>query len=361
MKVLYIIESLGSGGKERRLLSLMRGMRAYDVEMKLILLSDKIHYKEINDLGVEILLLPRNAKKDVKIFQKFIQILNTFKPDMVHCWDNIAALHFAPICYLKRIPFINSSITTAPPRLSYFSKTYLSYVPSFPFSTVILTNSLAGLYSYRVSKNKGRCIYNGFEMDRIKVRKSKGDVMKEFSIDTKYIVGMTASFSDKKDYETLIVAAEAVLKKRRDVTFVMVGDGPDRQRIENLIISKDYFRFLGRQSDVESIVSIFDIGILSTYTEGISNAIIEYMALSKPVIATDGGGTKELVIDGQTGFLVPPKSPDTLKEKIENLLSDNELRVQMGTKGYERIKEEFSINKMIDKTFELYKTQLNKK
>ncbi|MCF6296966.1 MAG: glycosyltransferase, partial [Flavobacteriaceae bacterium] len=201
MKILYIIESLRSGGKERRLVSLIKELKLKNnFEIEIIILSDNIHYKEIYDLNIKIHFLKRNIKKDLKLIFKFNTILKKIKPNIVHCWDNIAAIHFGPICKLKSIPFINSMISTAPPKLPLFSKRLISNAISYPFSDVILTNSKAGLNSFRVPDNKKKFIYNGFDFNRVKVKKLKELVKKELSIKSEKVIGMTASFSDKKDY-----------------------------------------------------------------------------------------------------------------------------------------------------------------
>jgi glycosyltransferase involved in cell wall biosynthesis len=101
-------------------------------------------------------------------------------------------------------------------------------------------------------------------------------------------------------------------------------------------------------------MNMCDIGILATYTEGISNSIMEFMALGKPVVATDGGGTKELVIGGETGFLIKPKSVEELVSKIEYLLNNDKIASSMGMKAKERIKQEFSMKKMINSFVDLY-------
>lgn len=132
---------------------------------------------------------------------------------------------------------------------------------------------------------------------------------------------MVASFSNYKDYRTYIQAANRVLNKVNYITFLCIGSGDDKTYRELVDPeSKKFVKFLGRQENVESIMNICNIGILLTYTEGISNSIMEFMALGKPVIATDGGGIKELIIDRETGFLIPPKSPMVLAEKIIVLL-----------------------------------------
>ncbi|MCF6296596.1 MAG: glycosyltransferase [Flavobacteriaceae bacterium] len=95
-------------------------------------------------------------------------------------------------------------------------------------------------------------------------------------------------------------------------------------------------------------------GILATFTEGISNAIIEYMVFEKPVIASDGGGTNELVIDGNNGFLVEQQNIEQLVEKIEYLLENPKIASEMGKKGRIRIEKHFSIDTMIKQTVKLY-------
>lgn len=359
MKILYIIESLRSGGKERRLVELIKGLYKTN-EIELVLLKPDVHYIEIDLFNIKLHNFARDFRKDYKVFVKFNNILKTFKPEIVHCWDNIAALHYGPICKINRIPFINSMISSAPPNLSYFSKRYLSNSISYPFSDIVLSNSNAGLLSFHVPKNKSRVIHNGFDMTRLNVKKSKPAIRSKFNIVTDKVVGMTASFSNMKDYFTFVKAAEMILKCRKDITFLAIGSGPNLEQVKNSISLEyiQFFRFLGIQKDVDSIVNIFDIGILSTFTEGVSNSIMEYMALSKPVIATDGGGTKELLLDNETGFLIEQQNAEQLAGKITFLLDHPHESKMMGEKGKKRIEDHFSITKMVNETLQLYKSQI---
>jgi len=363
MKILYVIESLASGGKERRLISLIKELLKIESnEIEIVLLSNMIHYKEIYDFDIKIHFLKRNILKDIRLIFKFNMFLVRFQPDLVHCWDNIAAIHFAPLCKAKKIPFINSMISTAPPILSRFSKRYLLNAISYPFSTIILTNSKAGLHSFRVPSKKRYYIYNGFDLNRTNVKRSKKSIKNKLSIGLEKIIGMTASFSDKKDYETFVCAGKNILKKRKDVIFLAIGDGPNFAKVKNSVEDEylSNFRFLGKQDDVESIVNIFDVGVLATFTEGISNAIMEYMIFGKPVIATNGGGTKELVVNKENGFLIGEQNVDQLSEKIEYLLDNPDIAKTMGENGKKRIEQYFSMDAMVTKTLELYRVVLNK-
>ena len=212
-----------------------------------------------------------------------------------------------------------------------------------------------------LNKNNSHYDYNGFDLNRMKHLEDKEVMKKLFNITTKYIVGMVAAFSEKKDYRTFVSAANIVLDKSKDVTFVAVGDGPNLINCKKLVrfVNKEKIKFLGKQKDIESIVNIFDIGVLATYTEGISNSIMEYMALGKPVIATDGGGTNEIVINNETGFSIEQKNVEQLSEKILSLIENPEKSKEFGITGRNRIIKNFSLETMVGSYLQLYKNILN--
>jgi glycosyltransferase involved in cell wall biosynthesis len=176
---------------------------------------------------------------------------------------------------------------------------------------------------------------------------------------------MVASFSIKKDYKTFLEAATIILERRDDVTFLAIGEGDYLNYYEEMGASKytRYIKFLGLQNPIEPIINIFTIGVLCTSTqvhrEGISNSIMEYMALSKPVIATSGGGTNEIVINNVTGCLINQNNVKELVERIEFLVDHKKIAKNMGESGRKRILEKFNIKKMTDTYLELYKKCLN--
>jgi len=358
MKILFIIDSLRTGGKERRLIELLKGLQHYhDFECELITLSDIIDYDYVYELDVKIHIFGRNFFQDRKIIVKFVKLIRTFRPDIIHCWDNIACLHFGPIAKIFRIPFLNSSISAAPSRMPIYSKRLWATALTYPFSDIILANSKAGLTSYRVPTKKGKVIHNGLDLERLKNLDSTAEIRKKYNIKTKYLVGMVASFSDFKDYHAFNEVAEKIFKIRKDITFLGAGDGPnrkiylDRKNPE----SQKHIIYPGQIYDVESLINLFDIGmLLSTNGEGFPNAVMEYMALGKPVIATDVGGTKELVMDEVTGILLKENNPDEIIEKILYLINNRDVAMKMGEEGRKRIVAGFNLAEMTKKYVELY-------
>lgn len=360
MKLLFFVDSLRTGGKERRVVELIKGLNSCPkVEAEVVLMDTEIHYKEILSLDIPITFLLRKSKKDISIFKKFYNHCKRSKPDIIHSWDGMTAIYSAPTAKLLKCGLVNGLITNASPK-NWQQKEYLFAKFSFAFSHCIVANSKAGLVAYGVDQGKGVVIHNGYNFERQKSAISVIELKQSLNIKKKFVVGMVASNSKKKDYETFIKAARMVLEKRNDVIFVAIGSETDNGEYNYLIRDKEGdILFLGRKSDVESYVNMMDICVLSTFHEGISNAIMEYMAASKPVVATDGGGTRELVIDGETGYLIPSLNPQVLAEKILKLLSNSHLRSTMGKAGKERIIDQFSIERMVGSYLQLYNKLYN--
>lgn len=357
MKILYIIDTLGPGGKERRLTELLKGLRFIsEIESELVVMSNDIHYTEILNIGIKIHHLLRKTRKDLSVFWKLFRLLRTGKPDVVHCWDSMTAVYVAPLCRILQIKFVNGMVIDSPLRRNIFNKHWLRARLTFPLSDLIVGNSMSGLSAYNAG-SKGVVVYNGFNFERIQTLIDKSTIRYQLNIDTDFVIGMVGTFWAQKDYATFYKAAGLILERRRDVTFLAIGAGTDSPDSIDLIDHKfsGNFRLLGKRTGIESYVNAMDICILSTFTEGISNSILEYMALAKPVIASKGGGTSELMQDNVTGFLVPSSDPEKLAEKIDVLLNDQLLCKKMGSAGRERILNEFSIDKMVIKYADAYK------
>jgi glycosyltransferase involved in cell wall biosynthesis len=361
MRVLIISENLSRGGKERRLVELIKGIRSFNsIECRLILLSRNIEYTEIYSTNIKLYLLERRTKKDIRIFFSIYKICKEYKPDIIHSWGSMPSVYCIPSVILLRPFFINAMISNA--ICKRFSENHIRSILTFPFSDFILANSKAGLKAYKVPLKKGIIIYNGFDLKRIEHLPAQKEIREKLDIKTPYIIGMVGAFHERKDYTSFIISANILLNQRSDVTFLAIGEGSLLNQMKQLVEEphKDKIKFPGLIYDIESYINVFDIGILLTnpnvHEEGISNAILEYMALSKPVIATKGGGTGELIADDANGFLIEPLDVNTLVKKINLLLEDRQIRVKMGESGRNRVLEMFSISNMINQTVSLYQS-----
>lgn len=356
MKILFFIDGLRLGGKERRLIELLKGLKKHpEFEIAVASVWKDISYKEFYQLDIPIFFIEKKRKLDPSIFYKFYNLTRKIKPDIVHTWSSMNTSYAIFAKIFSSLKLINSQITDAPPKINWLSQFGIQTKLNFMFSDLILANSNAGLLSYNAPISKSRCIHNGFDLSRIENIEEKEKIREKFNVKTDKVVGMVASFSDTKDYKTYVRTAKLILEKRNDVTFLSIGNGVYLEEVKKLAQNCNNIIFTGKQECVESIVNIFDIGVLCTYTEGISNSIMEYMVMGKPAIASEGGGTAEIVKDNQTGFIVKPRSTRELYEKIIFLLDNQQIAIEMGKAGRKVVEDEFGLGQMTDSFVNLYR------
>lgn len=361
-RVLHIIDSLVAGGKERQLLELLKGLRAEsDIACELVIMSNEVQYEAFWQLGVKTHFLPRAVRFDPSIFYRLFKVVRNFQPHVVHSWNSMCSVYGAPVAKLVGAKFVNGYVRAAPPDMNVRDRDYLRGRITTPLSDSVISNSVAGLSAYCVPYKRGRCIHNGFDQQRLEGIPRPEDIRRELGITTRHVVGMVASFTDKKDYDVFFRMARQVSAARDDVTFVTVGDGDHLKRFEAMTATDANLRIrlLGRRQAVESIVNMFTVGILTSNTslhgEGIANAIMEYMALGKPVVATDCGGNRELVEEGETGYLIASGDTAALTRHVLSLLDNPVLAARLGEAGRSRIRDSFSLERMTQSYARLYR------
>ncbi len=368
IRVLHIIDSLVAGGKERQFVELLKGLEARsDVSCEAVVMSDVIEYPEFRSLKSVCHTVLRRSRYDPTVFGRLFSLVRDFRPHIVHSWNSMCSIYAAPVARLLGAKFINGAVRDAPPRFSLANTDILRVAALTPFAHAVVGNSRAGLAAYKVPQAKAVCIYNGFDSQRLAGIDPPSSVCARLGIHTSHVVGMVASFAPRKDYATYLTAAARILHQRRDVTFLAVGDGEARARIatDMAVVENPRIMILGRRNDVEAIVNALSVGVLTSnaglHGEGISNTIMEYMALGKPVIATNCGGTSELVQEGRTGFLIANRDVNALTARIVQLLDDDGLRDRLGENGRRRISENFSLELASAEYVELYRRLLSVK
>jgi glycosyltransferase involved in cell wall biosynthesis len=361
-KILFFIGGLVSGGKERRFIELLTYLKSIGgYEMLVVTTTSEVHFPSFFDLNIPLKNI--NAKGLIKtagIPLELRNIARSFQPDVIHTWGRMQNFYTLPTKILDGIPLINSQITNASPYSS--KKDQILDKINFRFSDLILSNSYAGIEAYQPPASKTRVIYNGMNLNRFKNLPDKSEVKAKYNIHTAFCVVMVATFSKNKDYEKFFNLASKVLESRQDISFVGVGyfhrDASLYQRCQNLIKNNPLMLMTGVINDVEALVNASDLGVLfsnkDVHGEGISNAVLEYMALGKAVIANDAGGTKEIIQNGQNGYLVDKENIDDLAQMVQNLIDNPIEREQLGNSGRQIVEQNFSIKKMGDNFSRLY-------
>lgn len=171
------------------------------------------------------------------------------------------------------------------------------------------------------------------------------------------VVGNVAALVPHKGQRHLIDAAALVLRAVPDARFVIVGEGELHEALERHIherhLEKHVF-LTGFRHDVPGLIKGFDLFVMSSVTEGLGTSLLDAMACGRPIVATTAGGMPEVVVDGETGLLVPVRDDRAMAAAIVHLLQDRGLRERMGAAGLARVREQFSVERMVEQTAAVY-------
>jgi len=219
--------------------------------------------------------------------------------------------------------------------------------------------------SIGVPSEKLVVIYNSVEISEYQGGVDVARIREELEIDPAHtVVGTVSRLDEAKGIRYFLQAVPEVLIRNSEVSFLIVGAGSQRRELERLARDLDIESrviFAGYRPDVVKMLAIMDVFVLPSLYEGFPNAVLEAMAIAKPVVATRVGGTPEAVEDGVTGLLVPPRDPKALAEAIIALLQDRERAEAMGQAGRERVERYFSAERMVQETEALYEELIREK
>jgi glycosyltransferase involved in cell wall biosynthesis len=343
MRVLMLADSLGNGGAERQLALTAEGLLGHH-QVRVWTMRDGVFAERLRARGVPVVVRPRRSDRPVSTVLRLWRDLLAWRPDVVHSWGWISTLAAGPICRLLDIPLVDGTIRTATPPSTQVTLKRLGRA----LSTLEVSNTSAGLTAWRVPVTKGRVVHNGFDESRlatVALRAEDGDPFR---------VIMVGRMEPEKDYPTLLAAARILAGEEDSWRFELVGGGADEPRLRADgadLVARGIVEFSGGGLEVLDRVAGAQIGVLLTNPavarEGCSNAIMEYMAVGLPVVCGDGGGNRELVMDGVTGVVVPQEEPEALAECLRDLRADTERRRELGEAGRTRIMEEFSTPGMV--------------
>ena len=177
------------------------------------------------------------------------------------------------------------------------------------------------------------------------------------------LVGMVGRLNWKKGYEYALEAAAHLHRRIPDLRFDIVGDGSLRPALEDAARAAglgDTVRFLGQRRDVPALMRRFDCFVLSSVIEGMPNVLLEAMALRRPVVTTSAGGSAEIVADGESGLVVPPRDGVALADAVERVLTDPGLAQRLATAGERRVREHFSLEAMLTALDSMYLAELQR-
>ena len=179
---------------------------------------------------------------------------------------------------------------------------------------------------------------------------------KELNIENRLVVMMIARAIWDKGIKEFYESAAILKKKHSNVEFVFVGDTDEGNHscAGKSFLNDGSVKWLGHRDDIASLLAASDIFVLPSYREGLPVTLMEAASMSKPIVTTDTVGCREIVEDGLNGYLVPVRDTNTLSEKLNVLINNADLRIEMGKKGREKVEQEFAIEKVVAQYMKYY-------
>jgi glycosyltransferase involved in cell wall biosynthesis len=355
-RILYVIGQLRRGGAEQQLYYLLKYLRP---KARVVALSEGGYWADpIRGLGVEVVELHRKGSWDFSRLYSLTMITRAYRPDIVHVFlDNVPGLYGRLAALLGNAKVISGErADTALQQPGWYRA--LKRLLNRNVAAVVCNSqsNYRNLLDQKISSvQKLSYIPNGLELDRFPERDESTNGA-DHGAQRRLVVGTVGSLVSEKSPEVFIRAAATIMSEHPEVRFVHIGEGPLKLEMEALTRElgiRDRLQFLGQRDDVPKLLAEMDMFVLTSKTEGLPNAIMEAMAAGLPCVATDAGGCRELVHEGETGFVVPIGDEIKVVERILLLLRNKELRRTMGLKGKEAMVN-FDVRRMAEQYRLLY-------
>ncbi|MDR0338054.1 MAG: glycosyltransferase [Planctomycetaceae bacterium] len=405
LKILQIIPTLDRCGAEKQMVLLATHLPKEEFEVEVIVLTRSGTFaEELAEAKIATILIGKRLKFDPFALNRLKRAIKQFQPDLVHTWLFAANAYGRKAAIDCGVPRIVAGERCVDPWKSWYhfyidrwfaGKTdrivtnsngvkdfYVQHgLPSEKFVVIpnaVLTQetTVDGLFSVSVKEILEEIGATNFESegDYLPIvhgdydweRKTLLPIAPELRFrQTPFMIGIVARLWSQKQIKDLLWVFETLKFVNLNFHAIIIGDGPERDmllRLRDQWQLSNCVHFLGQRNDVPRFMIHFDLLLNSSAYEGQSNSILEAMAMGIPVIATDIPGNNDLVVDGVTGLLVPNSGEDfrlrrrNFVEKILFLLESTELRKKMGIAAKTRIAQHFSLEQMIQRHSELYRT-----
>lgn len=307
---------------------------------------NNIEYYTVNNLGLNF-----------KSASKINTIIKEKKIDIIHCHDSKAhnAAIINAVLYKSNIPIILSRRVDFPVSDNIFSK--YKYNHRNIKKIICVSDTIKTITANSIKdKSKLTTVHSG--VDTNKFRDCDKQLLKrEFHLKDEIIIGNTSAIAPHKDYPTFINVAEEILKKKSNVKFFIIGDGPEKQNIESIIKEKGLetdIILTGFRKDIADVLSSLDIFLITSETEGLGTSIIDAFAAGIPVVATNAGGIPELVEHNKTGYLAKIKDTESIAEGILKIIDNKKFRDNIIAGAKLKLKGFTKENTALE-TYEVYK------
>jgi glycosyltransferase involved in cell wall biosynthesis len=310
--------------------------------------------------AVETVPIGPHGEIDLAAAWQLSRLLKRWQPDVVHAHDPHAVALGGLALSLGRPA--SDPVLVAARRVDFhirgnaFSHWKYRQVTCFVAASHAIAEMLA---EDGIARQRVVTIHEGIDIDRVQQAPTV-NVHQEFWLPAGVpVVGNIAALVPHKGQKHLVDAAARVVRQVPDAHFLILGEGelraPLERQVKELHLEK-HVLLPGFRTDVLSLLKAFDVFVMSSVTEGLGTSVLDAMAAARPIVATRAGGIPEVVVDGETGLLVPIRDHEQLAGAIVRLLTDRDLRDRLARAAAARVRAAFSVDRMVDETLALYET-----
>jgi glycosyltransferase involved in cell wall biosynthesis len=362
MKILHIISSGGMYGAEAVILNLSRTLNEAGHSSILGVFSNSANpnlqlHSAATLAEVESHLIPCQGQVDISVPNRIRELARRTKADVVHAHGYKADLYVYLALRDSGVPLVSTCHNWLKQNLTVSFYGVLDRFVLRNYAAVVSVSDevTERLLHAGVPKSIIFKIGNGIDLRQFDGARPtlRETVASEHSL----LIGWVGRLSHEKGADIFLRAAAQVLKELQNVKFFLVGDGPEHDNLKSLANQlgiRDSVSFLGRREDMPSVYASFDIAVSSSRQEGLPMAILEGMASSLPWIATNIGDVPTVILNHQTGLLVPPEDTEILSSALIELARDANQRRRLGIAARKLVKEQFSAERMATDYLRVY-------
>lgn len=366
--VVHLVDDLKVGGLERTLATIVENLdkTKYEVSVWCLIGEGQIA-EELKNKGFEIKVLNFLSRNKLCNLLRLIRRLKKEKVEIIHCWGISGGIwgRFASI--LARVPIRFAHVQNTYDDFGKKERLIERFLGFFSDRIIACSEAVKKCLTefVGIKPHKIETIYNSIEIQKFNRVWNTQAIRNEFKLKRgDIIIGNVSRLVPIKGHRYLLEAAVKIIEKFPRIKFLIVGDGPLKSSLEaktEELGIKEKVIFTGWRQDIPRLLSIMDIFVLPSLREGLGVAILEAMYLSRPVIATNVGGVPEVVKDGETGILVPPRDIQALTKGLSFLLQNPQKAKEMGKAGGKLCEKTFSSVTMMKKIHQLYTFYIDKK
>jgi L-malate glycosyltransferase len=348
------------GGQNQVLLT-VNGLRAIGERAALVAHPDGEVRRRAAE-GLELVPLAPRTEMDLTAAWRFSRVINRLTPDVVHAHDphgvamaSLALSLGASASHGRAPAFVASRRVDFHLKGNSFSRWKYRQVDCFIAASEAIRRMLV---ADGVPSERTVTVHEGVDVDHVRAAPPV-NIHEAFWLPHQApVVGNVAALVPHKGQRYLVDAAHLVVREIPDARFVILGEGELREHLEKQIRDHHLEKHVllpGFRTDVLGCMKSFDLFVMSSVTEGLGTSLLDAMACARPIVATRAGGIPEIVEDGVNGLLVPPRDAASLAAAIVRALKDESLRTRMGDAGYARVRERFTVDRMVSETAAVYK------